>query len=391
MTANHHTPLLPPIIKWAGGKEKELNIISDYLPTGYHNYYEPFVGGGSVFLGLPQSGKAYLNDLSSELIDVYRNIQSGNNRFIASLSEISALWESIRRHGDGAAEIRSYYLKFRNDDNIYDAIRLILEKEIADYGVTFAPGELISTANDLISLHKEVIKSVLSKIKRMKVLEQEKHLLPEDDIRDNITGAYLNGLYMFLRRAYNRSASFSSEMASALFVFIRNYCYSGMFRYNSRGEFNVPYGGIGYNNKSLDKKIRYFTSSDLQRKLSEAEIFNLDFEEFLDMEAPQENDFIFLDPPYDTEFSTYAGNSFGPRDQERLMRYLTERCRARWMMIIKSTPFILSLYENKGLNIFSFDKKYRVSFMNRNNRDVQHLMITNYPMPEADVPILPHM
>ena len=48
------------------------------------------------------------------------------------------------------------------------------------------------------------------------------------------------------------------------------------------------------------------------------------------------------------------------------------------MMIIKNTDFIFSLYNQKGLNINSFDKKYLVSFMNRNDKDVEHLIITNY-------------
>ena len=41
---------LKPFIKWAGGKEKELPIIIDNLPTNFDRYIEPFVGGGSVYL-----------------------------------------------------------------------------------------------------------------------------------------------------------------------------------------------------------------------------------------------------------------------------------------------------------------------------------------------------
>jgi DNA adenine methylase len=48
------------------------------------------------------------------------------------------------------------------------------------------------------------------------------------------------------------------------------------------------------------------------------------------------------------------------------------------MMIIKNTDFIFDLYNDKGLNIQTFDKKYLVSFMNRNDKDVKHLLITNY-------------
>ena len=48
------------------------------------------------------------------------------------------------------------------------------------------------------------------------------------------------------------------------------------------------------------------------------------------------------------------------------------------MLIIKNTDFIFNLYDGKGFNIQSFDKKYLVSFMNRNDKDVEHLLITNY-------------
>ncbi len=58
------------------------------------------------------------------------------------------------------------------------------------------------------------------------------------------------------------------ELGTALFVIIRNYAYSGMFRYNAKGEFNVPYGGIGYNHKNLDKK---YTVSFMNRNDKEAE------------------------------------------------------------------------------------------------------------------------
>ena len=51
------------------------------------------------------------------------------------------------------------------------------------------------------------------------------------------------------------------------------------------------------------------------------------------------------------------------------------------MLVIKNTEFIHGLYDNKE-NVFInfFDKKYAVSFMNRNNRETEHLMITNYKL-----------
>ena len=48
------------------------------------------------------------------------------------------------------------------------------------------------------------------------------------------------------------------------------------------------------------------------------------------------------------------------------------------MMIIKNTDFIYELYNKDGINIQTFNKEYLVSFMNRNEKKVTHLLITNY-------------
>ena len=48
------------------------------------------------------------------------------------------------------------------------------------------------------------------------------------------------------------------------------------------------------------------------------------------------------------------------------------------MLVIKNTPFIYDLYNKPNIKIKFFDKSYNVSFMNRNDRDTEHLMITNY-------------
>jgi DNA adenine methylase len=112
--------------------------------------------------------------------------------------------------------------------------------------------------------------------------------------------------------------------------------------------------------------------------LNDTTIENLDFEEFLGKYKPVKNDFIFLDPPYDTEFSTYTKNKFDQNDQKRLADFLINKCHAHWMLIIKNTSLIKKLYFSQGLSIQSFNKTYLVSFMNRNNKEAEHLLITNY-------------
>jgi site-specific DNA-adenine methylase len=137
-------------------------------------------------------------------------------------------------------------------------------------------------------------------------------------------------------------------------------------------------GGISYNRKDLARKIAYLQSPEVEQHFTNTVIENMDFEAFLQKYTPGADDFIFLDPPYDSEFSTYTQNTFDKSDQERLAHYLLNGCMAKFMLVIKNTPTIFNLYTGKGLNIQAFDKKYLVSFQDRNNRRSEHLMITNY-------------
>jgi DNA adenine methylase len=192
--------------------------------------------------------------------------------------------------------------------------------------------------------------------------------------------ALKSAFYMHFRYIYNHIEKYGMDdyTKSAIFFFIRNFAYSGMFRYNSLGQFNVPYGGIQYNKKNLQKKVNYLKSEALLHILNTTVIENLDFEDFLAKHKPLKEDFIFLDPPYDSEFSTYTQNEFDKNDQKRLSEYLINKCPAHWMLIIKNTDLIKQLYFDKGLNIISFNKTYLVSFMNRNNKNAEHLLISNY-------------
>jgi DNA adenine methylase len=214
----------------------------------------------------------------------------------------------------------------------------------------------------------------------MKRIEGKKGKLIEQDILANIESALKSAFYMHLRHLYNKTSKykFPPGLAAAVFFFVRENAYASMFRYNSQGEFNVPYGGISYNRKDLIQKISYMQSPQVRHRLSNTIIENMDFEAFLQKYPPQPNDFIFLDPPYHSEFSTYTRNKFGLSDHERLASYLSDQCQAKFMLVIKSTEVILDLYSDKGFNIRAFNKRYLVSFQDRNDREAEHLIITNY-------------
>jgi DNA adenine methylase Dam len=370
--------VLRPIIKWAGGKENELKYIIPNIPE-YNNYYEPFVGGGAVFAAI-RAEHFYINDLSTELISLYRNIATGNKSFYKYAEAIDRTWLNAHSFFAFNPDLKDKYLEYRIGNISKEELKAFIAAFCKDNADQICRIFEKDVAYDESILLEEMYKNLYRKMARMRNLELQKHLLPDRDLKDNIETAIKSAVYMCLRAEYNRlsKGAVQSEYYSALFLFIRNYCYSGMFRYNDDGDFNVPYGGIAYNSKSMTKKINYYKSVALEKKFKVTTIHNLDFEEFFEKTNPGEDDFVFLDPPYDSAFSTYAKNEFSKKDQERLANYMINKCKAKWMMIIKNTEFIYGLYNKPGINIRTFDKEYLVSFMNRNDKKVTHLLITNY-------------
>ncbi len=373
------TTQLTSFLKWAGGKEQELKYILPLLPP-FERYYEPFVGGGAVFFATEAKEK-FINDRSQELFNLYTMIAQQNSDFFHALDVLLYSWQCISNIVDAkATHLIELYKAYATEAYSREETQGKLFEFIACHKEEF--DVMFSTFFDkeIENFVREVQRNLVNKIKRMKVLEGKKWKLPNSDILANIESALKSAFYMHLRYLSNHRQDFDipPSVSAAIFFFVRENAYASMFRYNSRGKFNVPYGGISYNRKDVARKIAYMQHPALQHHLANTVIENMDFEEFLLKYSPKPNDFIFLDPPYDSEFSTYAQNIFDMRDQERLASYLLENCQAKFMLVIKNTQAIFSLYGQKGLTIKTFNKKYLVSFQDRNNRDAEHLLITNF-------------
>lgn len=383
---------LTPILKYPGGKDKELVHIIPNIPLYAKNYYEPFVGGGAVYFSL-NADKYYINDKSSELMQLFGLIKEGNQEFLHNLGQIDHNWkiisEIVYNHINEIMNIyNAYKLKKIDKQKLYDSISSLVLHNADEFNGLLSTDFNIGIQNFV----NELIKSFKNKILRMVEIEQKRNELQPDDFIQNIECAFKSAFYMHFRYLYNNANELNISMPFfiAIYFYIREFCYSSMFRYNSSGGFNVPYGGISYNKKTLTKKIEYFSNVELLLHLNKTTMDCLDFEKFLEKYVPSEQDFMFLDPPYDTEFSTYAKNTFEKYDQERLANYLKTKCPCYFMLIIKKSDFILQLYKNgeitqngRTIHITSFDKKYFVSFQNRNNKNAEHLMITNYSIKEV--------
>ena len=375
-----------PIIKWAGGKEKELPYIKENLPNKIDRYIEPFVGGGAVFFDL-NIKNSIINDKSEELINLYRCIKYQDKEFFTKLKSINKNWVLlecvVENNANELFKMYREYCRQLNDNKDIKNIKLQFNDKIYAFVIKHAEefnGILSAEFNiEIDNFINEIVKNLISKMNRMYKIEIQRKKMNERDTLDNIECAFKSAFYMHFRHLYNEAENLNIDISfyTAIFYFIREFCYASMFRYNKNGKFNVPYGGISYNRKEFIKKINYISSRKIKDYMSETKIYCDDFESFLNEIKPKKGDFIFLDPPYDTEFSTYAKNEFAKQDQIRLFEYL-KNTKANIMLIIKNTEFIYNLYNTKEFNIKSFDKKYLVSFQNRNDKETEHLLITNY-------------
>lgn len=88
---NEENIILKPFLRWAGGKTWLLKDICKYLPENFNNYYEPFLGGGAVYIHLKSIGKiqneAFLSDRNSDLINAYNVIKHATYELIRILNE----------------------------------------------------------------------------------------------------------------------------------------------------------------------------------------------------------------------------------------------------------------------------------------------------------------
>jgi DNA adenine methylase len=102
---------MKPIVKWVGGKAQILDKIKELIPTEYNNYYEPFLGGAAVLLDLNPK-EAYVNDINSELINMYIQVREDVE---------SVIWHlRIFDHDhDICADKKAYYYMMRDVFNKY--------------------------------------------------------------------------------------------------------------------------------------------------------------------------------------------------------------------------------------------------------------------------------
>lgn len=280
-----------PVLKYRGGKSREIPRFLQYIPDDFDRYIEPFFGGGAVYFYL-EPEVAIINDVNERLMLFYRQLRDSYPEMRIQLDEVQKLYE----------------------DNQAVFKKLKAQK----------PDECVPNANE--------------------------------------------DFYYRMREIFNHSDD--SYLDGVVYFFINKTAYSGMIRYNSSGEYNVPFGRYPNLNTQL-------VTEQHSQLLRGADLYSLDYRQIFDMVG--EEDFIFLDPPYDCVFNDYGNidmmNGFDETEHRRLAAdFRNLPCRT--LMVIGKTPLTMELY---GDYVFDeYYKNYAVNIKNRFNNDKMHIVVKNY-------------
>ncbi len=243
-----------PFLKWAGGKGSLLPYLLPHVSPLLTDYYEPFLGGGALFLGRCARGtkfRAHLSDINAELINAYRMVKEAPEELIDLLSRFQSEY-------DESSNKSEYYYKKRDWRPI------------------------------------DPLESV------------------------------------------------------ARLVFLNKTCYNGLYRVNSRGEFNVPFGRY--------KKPRILDSENIRAvsrvlRETDAELGSIDYKTAVSRCG--RGDFIYLDPPYQpvsktSSFTDYAPGGFSERDQVELAEQFAKLVDSGCTVLLSNSETALTrrLYRN---------------------------------------------
>jgi len=140
-----------------------------------------------------------------------------------------------------------------------------------------------------------------------------------------------------------------SREAAELFYYLNRTCFNGLCRFNKTGEFNVPFGTYSTINYASD-------FGEYVQRFKQWEFSNVDVENV----AIEATDFVYADPPYDVEFTTYSAGGFSWEDQKRTAQLLAKHP-GPVVISNQATPRIVELYAELGFELTYLAGPRRIS------------------------------
>ncbi len=161
------------------------------------------------------------------------------------------------------------------------------------------------------------------------------------------------------------------------FIYLNKTCFNGLYRVNSKGEFNVPMGR--YKNPSIvnERELR-----EISQLLKNATIQTASFHETI--KEAKKGDFVYFDPPYyplnkTSSFTTYTKDKFLEKEQEHLAKVFKELDKkgCKVMLSNSDTNFVKDLYKDYNISMVKATRMINSNATKRGK--INEVVITNYP------------
>lgn len=172
----------------------------------------------------------------------------------------------------------------------------------------------------------------------------------------------------------------SSVKKASRIIYLNKTCFNGLFRVNSRGQFNVPFGKYKNPqivNEEVLRAVHAYLSS------AEIEIKNIDFVSAVANAA--KGDFVYFDPPYDpvsetSSFTSYSLNGFKKEDQIRLRDLCVELDQrgVKFLLSNSATDFIIDIYSEKGFIVETVSATRNINSVASKRGKIDEVLIRNY-------------
>ncbi len=218
---------------------------------------------------------------------------------------------------------------------------------------------------DLITTYKVIKNNVDELIEKLKAHEKNNNEEYFYQIRD-------------LDRKTSTYDALDDITKAARLIYLNKTCYNGLFRVNSSGQFNTPYGK--YKNPNIVNEVvlravsKYFNDNNIQ-------MLSGDFSDAV--ANAKKGDFVYLDPPYDpvsntASFTGYNEGGFNKKEQERLKLVCDELNKkgVKFLLSNSNTEFINNLY--KEYDIIIVKAKRSINSNGNKRGEVEEVLIKNF-------------
>ena len=174
----------------------------------------------------------------------------------------------------------------------------------------------------------------------------------QSGMQPRIEMRYDEQLFYRHRERFNhliQNAGAHSREAAELFYYLNRTCFNGLCRFNKSGQFNVPFGT--YNTIRYAKQFDEYVEVFKQWEFTSADIEKVRIEQ---------RDFIYADPPYDAEFTTYSPGGFSWTDQRRTAELLAQHP-GPVVISNQATARVVELYGELGFELSYLAGPRRIS------------------------------